>query len=176
MIVIGIAGQAAHGKSTVAQIIRGFCPHLKVEVVPFAKALKEEASRLGWNGIKDEKGRKILQYLGTEVCRTIDENYWVNKFKQRVDSLKVDVIICDDVRFPNEMNALLEMGAYLIKVKKREKLLDIFKKKHASELCFDEEGQFNLVIENYWGLEALEKQVEQVIKDLKLRDDVELEK
>lgn len=186
--IIVICGLATHGKSTAAKILKDFCVGSKLEVIPFAKALKEIAMRLGWDGVKDKKGRIILQHLGTEVCRNIDDDYWVKRWGEAVDKAfenGADVVLCDDLRFYNEMEEAKRRGAYFIKIKKRmswfSKLIRKIKLKlglvHASEICFnDNEAFFDLVINNYWGFEYIEKQLEKVVEDLHIRDLKELDK
>ncbi len=185
--IIGVIGLATHGKSTVAERIRGLLPRSKVVVIPFAKGVKDEAQRLGWDGRKDTKGRIILQQLGTEVCRNIDPDYWTKRWLQNAfkDGVNSDLIICDDLRFDNELKCIKDNSGYVIKIKRKVSLLSkivrkiklIFKSVHASEVCFNDKEDFvDLIIENYWGMEAIDKQLEKVIEDLKLRNMGELDK
>ena len=83
MIVIGLNGQFRHGKSFMAKYIQeeaqsqGLC----VQIVSFADPLKDLCRReFGWDGEKDNKGRRLLQVVGTDAGRAYDENNWVNKW------------------------------------------------------------------------------------------------
>lgn len=60
----------------------------------------------GWDGEKDEKGRELLQKLGTDLGRTNNPNVWVNCVKEIVKALQTeyDFVLIPDVRFPNEMD------------------------------------------------------------------------
>ena len=60
----------------------------------------------GWSGEKDEKGRELLQKLGTDLGRTNNPNVWVNCVKEIVKALQTeyDFVLIPDVRFPNEMD------------------------------------------------------------------------
>lgn len=116
-ILIGLCGRREVGKSSVAKFIKDFEPNTRV--LPFAEQLKTLAMQLGWNGIKDEKGVYILQHLGTDVCRTIDTDYWIKKWKQAyvmAVELGYKVIISDDVRFLNEAQTILDQGGVLVKL------------------------------------------------------------
>lgn len=104
-IVIGLCGKGGAGKSTFAKYI---IQHSKIPFVQvnFKDALVKMAKMIGWNGEKDEKGRKLLQTLGTDVVRNcIDPDYWCRAW---YDSIRFDwfiggkSIIVDDVRFINE--------------------------------------------------------------------------
>ena len=57
-MLIGLSGKKRVGKDTV-----GHWLEIKHEFtrVSFAELLKKQAKRDGWNGKKDEKGRKLLQ-------------------------------------------------------------------------------------------------------------------
>lgn len=62
--------------------------------------------------------RKFLQTWGTEVRRDIDNDYWVKQFistatKYRQQGLTV---ISDDVRFPNEADAILDNGGKVFRL------------------------------------------------------------
>ena len=66
------------------------------------------------------KDRKLLQWLGTEWGRSIDHNLWVDIWKlDAKNTLFFDdnkIIICDDVRFNNEAQAVKDLGGIIIKV------------------------------------------------------------
>ena len=51
--------------------------------------------------------RNLLQWWGTEVCRRHDPHYWVEEWKKEVNRAALrDVVLIDDVRFPNELYAI----------------------------------------------------------------------
>src|SRR5512138_3998754 len=108
-IAILIAGKAGVGKSTSAKFLKDYFEKnysAKVGIFPFATGVKETASRdFGWDGNKDDKGRKLLQEIG-RVGRDYNENCWVSYiFNVKIPfhgSYPFDVVITDDYRFPNE--------------------------------------------------------------------------
>lgn len=125
---IGISGPIGSGKSTLAQIINkalyDIDPERFVLILPITFKIKEVARSLGWNGEKDEKGRRLLQLLGTEVGREcIGERVWIDnwfnealKWWRLVGGPSKCTVIADDIRFPNEAEYILSLGGSVIKV------------------------------------------------------------
>ena len=81
----------------------------------YAQPVKQIAKdHFEWDGKKDEKGRKLLQTLGSECGRAYKCDLWVNKFsnfmnKDLTNHIKINnndecthVYIIDDWRFINE--------------------------------------------------------------------------
>jgi hypothetical protein len=132
--VIGLCGYAQVGKTTTAiQMLSSLRLAGSGEIVPFAGPVKDIARLFGWDGQKDERGRKLLQQIGTEVGRNYDPDIWVNKWSNIVLSrleMFVPIIIADDVRFQNEIERIHWLDGVVIKIRcpKRELRLD-----HSSE-------------------------------------------
>lgn len=76
--------------------------------------------------------RKLMQEIGTEVYRAIDNDYWVNQWKIMVEGMKDGVVvIVDDVRFQNEFDAVKSLGGTVTRViaTNKDKIID----EHQSE-------------------------------------------
>jgi len=54
---------------------------------------------------RTEGVRRGLQYLGTDIRRAVDDNYWVKLFHKSL--IEADFIFVTDVRFPNEADSVL---------------------------------------------------------------------
>ena len=81
MKIICISGVARSGKDTTAGLIqrRLHGNGKRVLVTHYADLLKFMCSQLfGWDGQKDERGRHILQYVGTDVIRKQLPDFWVD--------------------------------------------------------------------------------------------------
>ena len=109
MKIILISGKAEAGKTTAANIIKyylcGIGKH--AAIVPYGQYVKDTAKMIfGWDGQKDENGRQLLQWWGTDVVRKKNENFWVNTVMRLADVLdgEIDYLIIDDCRFPNEID------------------------------------------------------------------------
>jgi hypothetical protein len=60
------------------------------------------------------KPRAFLQALGTDVFRAINEDIWLKHFLQRALRLE-GPLVCDDVRFPNEVRWIGRAGWALVR-------------------------------------------------------------
>ena len=106
MKTILISGKAGHGKDTVAQLMKEELEQQgeKVLIIKFGDPVKWFAREYyNWNGEKDEKGRSLLQYIGTEMMRTYNKYYWgviISEFVAANEDFTVALI--PDWRFLSE--------------------------------------------------------------------------
>ena len=113
--VICISGKAQHGKDTTAGFLKEIMEkdNKRVLIIHNADLLKFMCSSIfGWNGKKDDTGRKILQYVGTDVIRKEKPDYWVDYI---IDIIYLfgenwDYVLIPDCRFPNEINKIRSAG------------------------------------------------------------------
>lgn len=115
MKVIAVSGHARHGKDTVAKMLQEQfqADGNKVLITHYADLLKYICTTFfGWDGEKNEEGRTLLQYVGTDVVRKKDPDYWVDFVADILCYFDDywDFVIIPDTRFPNEFNRLKERG------------------------------------------------------------------
>ena len=152
MFLVAICGPLGCGKSTLGRLIAAQFKNPKI--IPFAYPLKMAAVDLGWDGKKDDKGRRLLQLLGTEIGREcIDENIWINKWEDARISCKADdadIVIADDCRFLNEVEHVQNCRGVLIRIEGRDSYENEEQMYHASEtaLLSLEDRDFNFVFDN----------------------------
>jgi len=128
-MIIGFAGRAGAGKSTAAEYLTTWYSFTRDA---YAATLKQAASIifgvpvetfLGDLAVKsqidpywDMTYRRMLQLLGTEACReTFGDDIWELVLWRRHDGTTYDLVI-DDVRFPNEAEAILKRGGRVIEI------------------------------------------------------------
>lgn len=90
-------------------------------------------------------GREFLQYFGTNVCRTLYNDCWVNETLNRIKVEAPELAIVEDCRFLNEFKAMRDAGAKIVHLK-RGRAGD----NHASEVGLNKlrNEDFDLVIDN----------------------------
>ena len=162
-----ITGKAQHGKDTTAGFIKETLEKdgKRVLIVHYADLLKFIAkSYLGWDGNKDEKGRKLLQYVGTDVIRKQEPDLWVDFVAKMIKFFKndYDYVIVPDTRFPNEVT---KMKLYFDNVTLIRVIRPNFKspltpeqQAHPSETALDDYPA-KIVVENSGTLEDLENDI-----------------
>lgn len=119
MQLIGITGKMGTGKSSAAEVFEKYGYARK----SFATPLKHLArTYFFWDEKKDERGRQLLQTLGTEAGRTYDKDLWVKHMAKSIEaSMKVMQnnnqdckIVTDDIRFDNEAQLIRDLGGIVI--------------------------------------------------------------
>lgn len=158
MKIITIAGKAQHGKDTTAELLKNRLEirGKKVLLTHYADLLKYICEKFfDWDGKKDEAGRSLLQYVGTEVIRTAKPDYWVDFIKSVLILFpdKWDYVIIPDTRFPNEINGLKDdFDVFAVRVVRPnfDNGLTDAQKNHVSETALDN-YEFDYTIENVDG-------------------------
>lgn len=115
MKIICISGKAQHGKDTTANFLRANleAEGKKVLIAHYGDQVKHLCrDYFCWDGVKDEAGRSLLQYVGTDVIRHQSEDFWVDKV---LDVLRFfpnewDYVLIPDCRFPNEIERVKEFA------------------------------------------------------------------
>jgi len=112
--------------------------HLKWEDMP------GEAAKLKSPG--SMTGREVLQYLGTDIFRSMYKNVWVNACLRQIQNDAPEIALVSDVRFDNEIQAIQAQKGFVIGLTRSP-----YKKsdQHASETQIDKCLELcNVVIDN----------------------------
>lgn len=169
-VVVCISGKAQSGKDTAASMMKA-CMEEKghsVVIIHYADLLKFICTTyFGWNGKKDEDGRTLLQFIGTDVVRTRKPDFWVNFVSNLLDLFHEawDYVIIPDTRFPNEIDRIQDAGYLVFHLKLRRPGFDNHlsqeQQKHISETALDSIYP-NYIISNSGALSDLKKEVESI--------------
>lgn len=173
-VVILLSGKAGSGKTSTAKYLKNIANQLgfEADIFSFGKQVKEVCSWFGWNGLKDERGRKLLQSIGMAV-RDYDLNFWVDYlFKEEIDNHvrnPFDFIIIDDNRFINEIEYPKNKGYQVFTVRIMSENFGLSGKlsEDRSENSLPEEPTFYFdVIYNMGSFEDLYNASERLIKKI----------
>lgn len=150
--LVGLSGYARAGKGSVVQLsqilLQTGDEEREVRQVSFASALKKLARERGWDGVKDEKGRKLLQDLGMEKRRDIP-TYWIDIVEQKIRAMSREnpppkLIFVPDTRFKNEAGRIRDLGGEIWRVERYDhsgmpydNLLTLEQRMHPSERDLD---------------------------------------
>ena len=140
--IIGITGLAGSGKDTIGDIVTNnfanwekmsFASHLKdvtallfgmdrkmlAGETPEDRAKRELPDEFWSNKFgKDFTPRYALQFLGTNLLRNqLHPNIWVDCLERKILSSKKNIVITD-VRFPNEINMIKNIGGEIWRVER----------------------------------------------------------
>jgi hypothetical protein len=184
-MIIGFSGGMGVGKSTAVKILSGLLyrasscrpPHLikfaqpLYDIQEYAYDRIEGAYKRPDTFIKD---RKLLQWLGTEWGRdTLSKSLWVDVWKTdaEIAIAKGYTVICDDVRFDNEAQAIKDLGGHILsitsnKVAERINVTGIIG--HASEAGIHN-GFIDKVITNDASYDEYVEQLESVFRSLGIK-------
>ena len=118
MKVICISGKAQNGKDTTASFMKQALEDKgqRVLIAHFGDLVKYICKTFfGWDGQKDERGRTLLQYVGTDKIRAVSPDYWVDFIVNILTIFKDewDYVLIPDCRFPNEYEIFLHYGLTL---------------------------------------------------------------
>ena len=115
MKVLCISGKAGSGKDTLANLVQNVLFDVYEEecvIVHYADMLKHICKDyFFWDGNKDAKGRRMLQEVGTDIFRKMDNDYWVKIVIPIIKAIgeynDIKYVIVPDCRFRNEIDWLV---------------------------------------------------------------------
>ena len=110
--VILISGKAQSGKDTFARMLKDILEtdYKLVLITHFADLLKYVCKEyFNWSGSKNTEGRRLLQYVGTDIIRKNNPDFFVDFIADILSMFDMwDVVIIPDCRFKNEIDKMTE--------------------------------------------------------------------
>lgn len=144
MTIVLFSGKAEAGKSLSASLLKTMleAQGKRVAIIPYGDYVKHTAKLIwGWDGKKDEAGRKLLQWWGTDAVRKKDSMFWVETVMRlaRVLDGAVDYILIDDARYPNEIICWDYYDCLSVRIERpgHENALTPEQRQHISETSLD---------------------------------------
>jgi hypothetical protein len=132
---IALIAHKQSGKTTVANYLEAKGTHKRlsfadpvkqdcIEMLNFMLQREEADPIITYKIIQDHKEetfRTLLQWYGTDFWRNFmgDPEHWINAYLRAFEAWgETEDIVCDDLRFPNEAEALHKAGFFLIKIER----------------------------------------------------------
>lgn len=175
---IALSGLKRSGKDTIGNYL---IQNYACKRYAFADEVKRLAKELfPEEFVQNDKPVDLLQWLGNTM-RQRNPDVWINKLSTKILLTKDPVpnIVVTDVRYPNEVQALKNLGFTIVKVQvpvevsiERSKATEVnFTEElllHESEqLAQSNEQYYDYVIENTGTIEELYSKVEEMVEVLK---------
>lgn len=177
--VIVVSGKAGSGKDTAANMLYEFLQQdgFSCLVTHYAAPLKFVCKAFfDWDGDKDEGGRSLLQYVGTDVVRARNPDFWVNFIADMLEMFEGqwDFVVIPDTRFPNEITGLRDRGFEVthLRITRKglvSKLTDE-QQAHSSETALDDVTP-DYTLENDEGLDRLEEKITHFAREVLYDED-----
>jgi hypothetical protein len=175
MKICCISAKAQHGKDTAAKLIKENLEKKgqRVLITHYADLLKFICVKyFGWNEVKDEAGRTLLQYLGTDVVGAQNPAYWAEFIAGLLKMLPNtwDYVLIPDCRYPIEVSTMKDQFDTVVLRVERPNFdngLTAVQKQHASEVKMDD-YKFDALIYNDGTLEEFSEKVDWFVNNFLL--------
>jgi hypothetical protein len=169
--VLVFSGKATSGKDTSFNILKKMYPRTEFQRFAFADTIKDIARLyFGWDGNKDEAGRRLLQHIG-ETGREYNKNIWVERTIEKISLLlgynNKAIPVITDCRFVNEIDMIRSTygNSKIIRLIGRES--DLGKNgADISEHSLDDYNNFDFVIDNSGTLTDLQTKLKDLIRSI----------
>ena len=177
MKIVCISGKAQHGKDTTAKLLEETLKAQgnRVLIAHYGDLVKYVCKTFfGWDGKKDEKGRTLLQRVGTDKIRAVSPDYWVDFIVSILDIFcdEWDYVLIPDCRYPVEVATLeryFETVVLRVERPNFDNGLTEAQKNHPSEVDMDK-YHFDLILYNDKGLEEFTEKARSFADDYLLYD------
>lgn len=126
LVLVVLSGYAGSGKDAVASVL---CAEQGFTRVAFADKVREVAlacspeltmlvRSVGWDNAKRRQDvRRTLQRLAMAIRDNVDEDAWLDAALRDVDTMFDDIVITD-LRFPNELQRVRDLGGTVWRVER----------------------------------------------------------
>ena len=179
MIIIGIAGPAQSGKSTLAGEFRRLVEFRgqKYAEQPFAGPLKRMLQAIGVDVSDMSKNtpvpfldgkitpRIMMQTLGTEWGRSLLPGLWLRTWECELDT-GAHTVCVPDVRFDNEAELIRSLGGIIIHIQRKPTADMLAVPAHASEAGI-QRAKGDIIFRNDRGIEKMAQLAASILDNAK---------
>ena len=93
-------------------------------------------------------GREVMQYVGTDICRTMYGDVWADSCIRKITKEGSLFAVITDCRFPNEVEAIQKVGGKVVRLTRGMESKD----NHYSEIALDPDNfdwnKFDAILDN----------------------------
>lgn len=116
---------------------------------------KNESTTIKWSSMPCKQdsndnfmtAREVMQFVGTDIFRNIDSDIWVKATINKIFNENPKVAIITDCRFPNEVEAIKNIGGKVFRLTRNK-----FNSDHESECILDKDrynwDNFDYILDN----------------------------
>lgn len=179
MILIGIAGPAQSGKSTLAGEFRRLVEFRGQKYLehPFAGPLKRMLASIGVDVSDLSKNtpvpfldgritpRIMMQTLGTEWGRSLLPDLWLRVWQHDLDD-SAHAVCAPDIRFDNEAELIRSLGGIIVHIQRKPTAGMLAVPAHASEAGITR-MKGDIIFRNDRGIEKMAQFVAQILDNAK---------
>lgn len=171
--IVAFAGRKQSGKTSCSEFVMKYfngviAPYNNAKIYNFADPLKKDIcmnilgltydqcygedidkntlTEIQWDGQK-LTAREVMQFVGTDLFRKMKNDVWASATISKIQNEQPKLAIIADCRFPNEVDAIKQVGGLVIKLTRNP-----FGSTHSSEIALDPEyydpSNFDLIINN----------------------------
>lgn len=91
--------------------------------------------------------RQVMEFVGTRIFRAMKQNVWVEATLKQIQKDNYDIAIILDTRFPDEVDPILNIGGYVIRLTRNP-----FHSSSEPEVALDPDrydwSKFSLILDN----------------------------
>lgn len=178
-----LSGKSGAGKDVTAHFMHERLEQdgKRVLVIHYGDAVKWVLKDYySWDSQKDERGRYLLQHIGTDLVRAKFPDFWTTIVAGLISAFEneFDVAIIPDARFENEIDVVEKMcgPAQVIRVERTNAdgtpwinpLLTEEQTQHPSETSLDNYPYFDYILHNDAGVDELREATIAILEDVGL--------
>ena len=177
-MIIGLGYKARVGKDTVGDYLN---QEMGFGKASFAFAIKEAVKIIyGWNDrhvygdLKEivdpfwgESPRRVMQIFGTEACRNhLDDDIWIKSVLRKIQNVNENWVVTD-VRYPNEVAAIKNLGGVLVRIDRRfPDETSSGANRHISETALDGFTGWDYSLQNNDSFTSLYRKVDELLSNI----------
>lgn len=93
--------------------------------------------------------RELLQFIGTDIIRKYKPNWHVDKMVEAINNAPTDLVCVDDIRFPNERQAVEKLGGEVFFIIRPDLIVPISNHESETSLAWQDFTDSRVIVNMY---------------------------